>query len=156
MNGHYKVIFASIKLLLYCCVLTLQWKISLNIVACIMELTMVVWNACCWPDIPTIGWWCVRWWRLQLRSSWWSWHCWHWGVYNHGWRYFFNNLNVPKGSSTPMDWTLVYLHETMAKINAKCTVGATIELFDNATSFLWGVPSNIHHLHLAQINKSMH
>jgi hypothetical protein len=36
----------SIKLLLYWCVPTLQRRISLNIVACIMELTTVVWNAC--------------------------------------------------------------------------------------------------------------
>ncbi len=38
--------FASIKLLFYWHLLTLQQRISLSIVACIMELTIVVWNAC--------------------------------------------------------------------------------------------------------------
>jgi len=42
VNGHGKATFASIKLLFYWCVLTLQRRISLSIVARIMELTMVV------------------------------------------------------------------------------------------------------------------
>ncbi len=46
VNGHFKAIFASIKLLLYWCVLTLQQRISLSIAARIMEPTMVDWNAC--------------------------------------------------------------------------------------------------------------
>jgi hypothetical protein len=35
-------------------------------------------------------------------------------------------------------------------------VGASVELRDHATSLIQGVGSNIHHLLLAQINKSMH
>jgi hypothetical protein len=34
--------------------------------------------------------------------------------------YCFDNVDVPKGSSTPMDRTLTRLHETMAKIIAEC------------------------------------
>jgi hypothetical protein len=44
----------------------------------------------------------------------------------------------------------------MAKINAKGGESASIELCDHATSLLQGIASNIHHLHLAQVNKSMH
>jgi hypothetical protein len=46
MNGHYEVTFGSIKLLFNWLVPTLQWKISLSIVVHIMELIVVVWNAC--------------------------------------------------------------------------------------------------------------
>ncbi len=67
-----------------------------------------------------------------------------------------DNVNVPKGSSTPMDRALTRLHETMAEIIAECTTGASIELCDHATSFLWRVGSNICHLCLARINKTMH
>jgi hypothetical protein len=42
MNGHCEATFASIKLLFYCCVPTLQQIISLSIAAHIMEFTMVV------------------------------------------------------------------------------------------------------------------
>jgi hypothetical protein len=35
-------------------------------------------------------------------------------------------------------------------------MGASVELCDHATSFIRGVGSNIHHLLVAQINKSMH
>jgi hypothetical protein len=65
----------------------------------------------------------------------------------------FDNVNVPKGSSAPMDWALPYLHETMAKITTKCIASASIELCDHATSFFWRVASNIHHFHLAWVNK---
>ncbi len=47
-----------------------------------------------------------------------------------------DNVNVPKGSSTPMDRALTRLHETMAEIIAECTIGASIELCNHATSFL--------------------
>jgi hypothetical protein len=46
LNGHYEATFGSIKLLFNWLVPTLQWKISLSIVAHIMELIMVVSNAC--------------------------------------------------------------------------------------------------------------
>ncbi len=45
-NGHCEATFASIKLLFYWLVLTLQRRISLSIVACIIELAVVVWNPC--------------------------------------------------------------------------------------------------------------
>ncbi len=35
-------------------------------------------------------------------------------------------------------------------------MSVSIELCDHATSFLPGFASNIHHLHLAEVNKSMH
>ncbi len=47
-----------------------------------------------------------------------------------------DNVDVPKGSSTPMDPALVHLHETMAKIVIDCGEGACIELCDHATSLL--------------------
>jgi hypothetical protein len=47
----------------------------------------------------------------------------------------FDNVDVPKGSSAPMDRALAYLHETMAKITAKCIVNASIELCNHATTF---------------------
>jgi hypothetical protein len=68
----------------------------------------------------------------------------------------FKNVNVLEGSSTPMDWALAHLHETMAKITAECTTCANIELCDHATSLLQGVASNIHHLCLVGVNESMH
>jgi len=68
----------------------------------------------------------------------------------------FDNVDVPKCSSTPMDRTLAHLHETMAKITTKCTASASVKLCNHATSFLQRVGSNIHHLCLAQVNESMH
>jgi hypothetical protein len=48
-----------------------------------------------------------------------------------------DNVDLPKGSSTPMDLALVHLHETMAKITVDCGEGtANIELCDHATSLL--------------------
>jgi hypothetical protein len=67
-----------------------------------------------------------------------------------------DNVDVLEGSSAPMDQTLTCLHETMVKITAECTAGASIELYDHETSLFQGVASNIHHLRLARINKSMH
>jgi hypothetical protein len=64
----------------------------------------------------------------------------------------FDNVNVPKGPSTPIDRALAHLHETMAEIMTKCTACVSIELCDHATSLLQGIASNIHHLHLAQVN----
>jgi hypothetical protein len=61
----------------------------------------------------------------------------------------FDNVDVLKGSSAPMDQALTCLHEIMVVIIAKCTTSANIELFDHATSFSQGVGSNIHHLCLA-------
>ncbi len=68
----------------------------------------------------------------------------------------FDNVDVLEGSSTPMDQALAHLHETMVEITMKCIAGVSIELYDHATSFLQGVGLNIHHLCLAQVNKSMH
>lgn len=45
----------------------------------------------------------------------------------------YDNVNVPEGLSTPMDLTLICLHETMAKITNECGEGASIELCDRAT-----------------------
>ncbi len=67
-----------------------------------------------------------------------------------------DNVNVSKSSYTPMDQALARLREIMAKITAKCTTIISIKLCDHATSLFQGVTSNIQHLHLAQINKSMH
>jgi hypothetical protein len=68
----------------------------------------------------------------------------------------FDNVDVLEGSFTLMDQALACLHETMTKIDVECTTSASIELCDHATSLLQGVASNIHHLRMAQINKSMH
>jgi hypothetical protein len=68
----------------------------------------------------------------------------------------FDNFNVSKGSSAPMDWTLARLPETMVKITVECTSGANVKLCNHVTSLIRGVRSNIHHLHLVQVNKSMH
>jgi hypothetical protein len=46
----------------------------------------------------------------------------------------FDNVNVSKGSSAPMDQTLAYLHETMVEITTRCTTGGSIKLCDHATS----------------------
>ncbi len=62
----------------------------------------------------------------------------------------FENVNVPKGSSTPMDWVLAHLHETVANITIECTTGASVRLCDHATSFIWGVGSNIPLFDLSQ------
>jgi len=87
LNGHYKAIFVSIKLLFYWLILTLQRKISLSIVACIIELMVVVWNACLLTR-HTCNWMMVRQTMiLQLRSNWWGWHYQHRRAYGHGWRY---------------------------------------------------------------------
>jgi hypothetical protein len=37
----------------------------------------------------------------------------------------FDNVNVPEGSSTPINWALAHLHETMVEIMTKCTIGAS-------------------------------
>jgi hypothetical protein len=44
----------------------------------------------------------------------------------------------------------------MVEITMVCTMGASIELCDHGTSLVQGVGSNIHHLHLAQVNESIH
>jgi hypothetical protein len=49
---------------------------------------------------------------------------------------FFDNVDVPKGSFSPMDQTLGQLHETMIKITTECIVVASIKLCDHATSLL--------------------
>ncbi len=56
----------------------------------------------------------------------------------------FDNVGVLEGSSTPMDRTLAHIYETMAKITMECIMGANIELWDHATSFIWGDAPNIH------------
>jgi len=48
----------------------------------------------------------------------------------------FENVNVPKGSSTPIDRTLAHLHGTMFEITIECTASASVELCDHATSLL--------------------
>jgi hypothetical protein len=40
----------------------------------------------------------------------------------------FDNVDVSKGSSAPMDQALVRLNETMAKITTECTTGASVML----------------------------
>jgi len=85
VNGHCEATFANIKLLFYWLIPTLQQIISLSIVARIMELTVVVWNAC------LLIWHTYNWMMVCLmmkiitRSDWWGWHCWYWGAYGHGW-----------------------------------------------------------------------
>jgi hypothetical protein len=68
----------------------------------------------------------------------------------------FDIVDVLEGSSAPMDQALAHLHEMMVEIIAECTVGASIKLCNHATSLLQRVGLNIHHLCLAQVNKSMH
>ncbi len=102
----------------------------------IMELTVVVWNACLlirhaynWMmvsndedcnqdlvdeiDIVDIG-------RLMAMDE--DGH--------------FDNVNVLEGSFAPMDWALACLHETMAKIIAECIASTSVELCNHATSLL--------------------
>jgi hypothetical protein len=50
----------------------------------------------------------------------------------------FDNVNVPKGSFSPMDQTLTQLHETMIKTTTECIAVASIKLCDHATSLLQG------------------
>jgi hypothetical protein len=64
----------------------------------------------------------------------------------------FDNVDVPEGSSTPMDWALVCLHETMVEMTIGCTTGASVKLCDHVTSLLRRIGSNIHHLCLAWVN----
>jgi hypothetical protein len=61
----------------------------------------------------------------------------------------FDNVDMPEGSFTPIERTLARLHETMAKIIAKCTVGASVKLCDHITSLFQGIILNIHHFRLA-------
>jgi hypothetical protein len=68
----------------------------------------------------------------------------------------FDNVDVSEGSSTPMDRTLACLHEIMVEITVECLVNASVKLCDHVTSLIQRVGSNIHHLHLAQISKSIH
>jgi hypothetical protein len=68
----------------------------------------------------------------------------------------FDNVDVPKGSFTPMDRGLIHLHETMVEIIMECTMGANVELCDHATSLFRGVGSIIHHFCWVPINESMH
>jgi hypothetical protein len=58
-NGHCEVTFASIKLLFYWRVPILYWRISLSIMAHVMEPTMVIWNACLLTQ-HTYNWMMVR------------------------------------------------------------------------------------------------
>lgn len=46
-----------------------------------------------------------------------------------------DNVNVPEGSSTPMDWALICLHEIMVEIITKCDKGVNIKLYDHVISF---------------------
>jgi hypothetical protein len=48
----------------------------------------------------------------------------------------FENVNVPKGSSTPMDRALAHLHEIVAKITIEWIAGASVRLCDHATSLI--------------------
>ncbi len=68
----------------------------------------------------------------------------------------FDNVDVLKVHPHPWIEPLAHLHETMAKITAECITGVNVKLCNYATSLLQGVGSNIHHLCLAQVNKSMH
>jgi hypothetical protein len=61
-----------------------------------------------------------------------------------------------KGSSTPMEWTLCWLHDIMAKITHKCKESTSVELCDYATWHLQIVASNIWNLHVTHANESMH
>jgi hypothetical protein len=47
----------------------------------------------------------------------------------------YDNVNVPEGSSTPMDRTLICLHEIMVKIIIECDKGVNIKLYDHVISF---------------------
>jgi hypothetical protein len=58
----------------------------------------------------------------------------------------FDNVNVPKGSSAPVDWALAHLHETIIKITTEFTMGVGIELCDHATSPSFGPSKKIHAL----------
>jgi len=40
----------------------------------------------------------------------------------------FDNVDVSKGSSAPMDQALAHSHETMVKINTGCTTNASVEI----------------------------
>ncbi len=68
----------------------------------------------------------------------------------------FDNVEVPKGSFTPMDQTQARLYETMVEIIAECTAIISVELSNHVTSLLEQVGSNNHHLCLAQVNESIH
>ncbi len=46
-----------------------------------------------------------------------------------------DNVNVPKGSSTPMDQALTCLHKIMVKIIIECDEGVSIKLYDHVILF---------------------
>jgi hypothetical protein len=48
----------------------------------------------------------------------------------------FDNVNVPEGSSTPIDRVLAHLHEIMVEITMECTMGTIVKLCDHVPSFL--------------------
>jgi hypothetical protein len=45
-----------------------------------------------------------------------------------------DNVNVTKGSSTPMDQALTCLHEIMVEIVTECDEGVSIKLYDHVIS----------------------
>ncbi len=61
-----------------------------------------------------------------------------------------------KGSSTPMEWTLCWLWDTMAEITHKCKESANVQLCDYATSHLQIVASKIWNLRVTYARESMH
>ncbi len=143
-NGHCEAIFV-IMLLFYWLIPTLHQRISLSIVAPVLGLTVVVWNpyASTWH---TYNWMTVRLMmkitnKIRLTKSALSTlvgGLWPWDEDGR-----CDNVNVPKRLSTPMDWALICLHETMAKITIECGEGASIKLCNHATLLVWGVASNI-------------
>jgi len=46
-----------------------------------------------------------------------------------------DNVNVPKGSPTPMDQALTCLHKIMVKIIIECDKGVSIKLYDHVILF---------------------
>jgi len=61
-----------------------------------------------------------------------------------------------KRSFTPIEWTLCWLQDTMAKITHKYKELTSVQLCDYATSLLQIVASKIQILHVIHVSESMH
>jgi hypothetical protein len=70
----------------------------------------------------------------------------------------YNDVNIDEveGPSAPMERTLFWLQDPMAKITSQCKELINVQLCDHATSCLQIVASKIQALHVNHANESMH
>jgi hypothetical protein len=99
--------------------------------------------------------------NIEYCSTW-------YGTDHNGFKAMFANLaNGPfsydgvdnhetEGSSTPMEWTLCWLQDTMAEITHKCKESTSVQLCDCVTSHLQIVASKIWNLRVTHVSELMH